>query len=337
MAGQSMGEHRPVRRRAAATQALSSHVHGIETGERSIREFQSGDTRLSQTTEALTIALVRCAARTAPSSLSARLEEEWLADMQERGSRLSRLRFAVGCCWAGIAIGLQHRPLRVPVASGAHGVASLLIEPPGFFSSRGATFSLVLSLHAAVLCGLLMVGTKLQKPAEPPALQPRLIDRPLPPIKPPPPDINRSLVENLRFPPRLPPEVRATEPTPPKVVSEPDPVPPERPGLTGNFPPREIVRVPGGTGPAFPHPADYYPDASRRLEEQGATILQVCVGADGRLTADPATQGTSGSSRLDAAAIRLAKAGSGNYRPATEDGRPVASCYPIKIRFQLSN
>jgi hypothetical protein len=49
------------------------------------------------------------------------------------------------------------------------------------------------------------------------------------------------------------------------------------------------------------------------------------------------TTQTSGSGRLDTAAIRLAKAGSGHYRPSTDDGRPVSSCYPFKIRFQLKN
>jgi hypothetical protein len=33
----------------------------------------------------------------------------------------------------------------------------------------------------------------------------------------------------------------------------------------------------------------------------------------------------------------LARAGSGHYRPTTEDGRPVTACYPIKIRFELRN
>lgn len=93
----------------------------------------------------------------------------------------------------------------------------------------------------------------------------------------------------------------------------------------------------GGTGPGFPHPDEYYPDVARRLEEQGMTTLKVCVDARGRLTADPVAAETSGSARLDAAAIRLAKAGSGHYRPSTDDGRPVSSCYPVRIRFQLRN
>jgi hypothetical protein len=285
---------------------------------------------MSQTTEALTIALVRRAARAAPSSLSARLEEEWLADMQERTAGLSRLRFAVGCYWASVAIGLEHRPFSVPAASTAQGSASILVEPPRFVSSRTLTFGLVVSLHVAVFCGLMMAGTKYFKPAEPPAIQPRVIDpAPPPQIKPPPPDIQRSLINRLQeihevFPPIQPEVLRDT-------------VPQEPPGNAVTAPPREIVRVKGGAGPAFPHPDDYYPDASRRLEEQGATILQVCVDAAGRLTSEPEKTGTSGSGRLDAAAVRLAKAGSGHYQPTTQDGRPVADCYPIKIRFQLRN
>ena len=291
---------------------------------------------MSQTHEALIIALVRRAARTAPSSLSARLEEEWLADMQERTSALSRLRFAVGCYWASVAIGLEHRTAGVAVASTAPGNVSLSVEPARFFSSRAVTFGLVLSLHAAVFGVLMMVGTKLFTPVEPPAIQPRVIDQPPPPIKAPPLDPHPSFVDQFRVLPKLPPWEPPEEPTVPQIVNDP-PVPPQPPGTIGNLPPREIVRLQGGVGPTFPHPGDYYPDASRRLEEQGAAVLRVCVDAAGRLTADPVSTESSGSGRLDAAAIKLAKAGSGHYRPTTEDGRPVAACYPIKIRFELRN
>jgi Gram-negative bacterial TonB protein C-terminal len=290
---------------------------------------------MSRTTEALTIALVRCAARTAPSSLSARLEEEWLADMHERGSGLSRLRFAVGCYWACIAIGLQHRPIRVPAASSAHGAGSIVLEPPRFFSARAATFGLVLSLHAVVLCGLMMAGSKLFRPAEPPALEPRVIDRPAPPIKPPPAEFKHFVIDQPTPPPVLPLVEPPVDDKVPSILAEPNPVP--LPPPVSPVSPRQVVRVQGGTGPTFPNPDAYYPDASRRLEEQGATLLEVCVDAAGRLTRDPENSETSGSARLDAAALRLAKAGSGHYRPTTEDGHPVGSCYPIKIRFQLRN
>jgi TonB family protein len=194
---------------------------------------------------------------------------------------------------------------------------------------------LVLSLHVAVFAGLMMAGSKLFKPVEPSALQPRVIDQPLPEIKPPPFETHRWFVDKVTIP-QLPPAEDPVEPTRPNIVSEP-PVGPQPPGAIEAARPRQMVRVPGGTTSAFPHPDDYYPDAARRLEEQGVAILQVCVDAIGRLTSDPVGTESSGSGRLDAAAVRLAKAGSGQYRPATEDGRPVASCYPIKIRFQLRN
>jgi len=290
---------------------------------------------MSRTTEALAIALVRRAARAAPSSLSARLKEEWLADMHERTSVLSRLRFAIGCYWAGVAIGLEHQSAGVAVASTAPGNVSLVVESPRFLSSRAVTFGLVLSLHAAIFGGLMMAGTKLLKPAELPALQPRVIDQPPPQIKPPPWQFHGLILE----PPKMPPIVLdpPKDDTVPKVALSPDPPGPPSLGPPRRLPPHEIMRVQGGVGPAFPHPDDYYPDASKRLEEQGAAVLRVCVDEVGRLTADPVKEESSGSGRLDAAAIRLAKAGSGRYRPTTEDGRPVSECYPIKIRFQLRN
>lgn len=293
---------------------------------------------MSRTTEALAIALVRRAARAAPSSLSARLEEEWLADMHERASVLSSLGFAIGCYWAGIAIGLEHRSAGRAVASTAPGNVSLVVESPRFLSSRAVTFGLVLSLHAAIFGGLMMAGTKLLKPAEPPALQPRVIDQSLPQIKPPPWQFHGFVLEPPKMPPVLPPvDPPIDDGTVPKVALNPDPgvLSPLGPPL--KLPPHEIARVQGGVGPAFPHPDDYYPDASKRLEEQGAAVLRVCVDGVGRLTTDPVNEESSGSGRLDAAAVRLAKAGSGYYRPTTQDGRPVSDCYSIKIRFQLRN
>ena len=145
---------------------------------------------MSQKTDTLAAMLVRRAARAAPSSLSARLEEEWLADLHERTSGPSRLGFALGCFWASAAIG--RNPLVVSVASAAHGNAATLIQPPRFISSRAVTFGLVLCLHAAVFYGLMLAGmhTPLFKPADPPPLVPHMIDEPQPKITPPPPGID---------------------------------------------------------------------------------------------------------------------------------------------------
>ena len=90
-----------------------------------------------------------------------------------------------------------------------------------------------------------------------------------------------------------------------------------------------------GPGKGFPATEDYYPQASRRLEEQGMAVLAVCVGPDGKLTQEPTIAKTSGSPRLDEGAVKLAKAGSGRYKPATEDGKPISACDNLGIRFQL--
>jgi TonB family protein len=102
-------------------------------------------------------------------------------------------------------------------------------------------------------------------------------------------------------------------------------------------PPRVSDRILGGPGKGFPNTADYYPDASRRLAEQGVATVWVCVDGNGRLTANPIIQQSSGTARLDAGALTLAKAGSGHYRATTEDGRAVNSCFPFRIRFQFRN
>jgi len=99
--------------------------------------------------------------------------------------------------------------------------------------------------------------------------------------------------------------------------------------------PKPVHRVVGGPGQGFPNTGDYYPDASRRSGEKGIATVHVCVGGTGRLTANPTIAQSSGSSRLDEGALRLAKAGSGHYRATTEDGRPVNGCYAFRVRFEL--
>jgi len=66
-------------------------------------------------------------------------------------------------------------------------------------------------------------------------------------------------------------------------------------------------------------------------------MVNVCVDEHGRLTSDPTTVQGTGYTQLDEGALKLARAGSGHYRASTLDGRPVKSCYPLRIRFQLKN
>jgi len=275
--------------------------------------------------------LVHRAASAAPPALEARLEEEWLADLSARPSLFSRLRFALGCCWATMVIA-HELPAAVPVTRTAAGPN--LLSDAGYFSRRSLTLLLVVALHVALFFALMNgLVTKVHKIIEQP-LVPKFLDpthpRDLPP--PPPPALAKWKMIDVP-PPEYPPvgpydKTVDVSPDVPNTVTQP-PIPP--------LLPRAVTRVPGGPGSGFPNTDDYYPSISKWKLEQGVATVRVCVDANGRLTEEPTTVESSGIARLDVSALQLAKAGSGHYRPTLEDGKAVNSCYSFRVRFQLRN
>jgi TonB family protein len=205
-------------------------------------------------------------------------------------------------------------------------------DESGIFARRSLTFSLVAGLHLALFYALMaglafpiikVIPTAFQLPL----LQPPR-DRALPPL--PPPQFTKSTINipTPYFPPTEGPidgDVVAEQPGTLSFQAE----------TPADIPPHEVIRVQGGPGSGFPNTDDYYPSIAKRMEEQGVSTVRVCVGANGRLTSVPTIAQTSGSPRLDDGALLLAKAGSGHYRAATEDGRPVSSCYSFRVRFAL--
>jgi TonB family protein len=280
--------------------------------------------------------LIHRAARAAPGSLSDRFEEEWLADLAARSGALSRLRFAIGCCWATRVIAYEHEPSRGPVVSPVVAdktLAAYTDQNFGFLSLRSSTFCLVAMLHALLLYGFMTALSHTHGTATPDPLQYRDLKTPIRrelPLRLPTPHLKDMNIEvpipdtHIRYEPD-PDEGVTTE-----ILKEPSQTSPPQPS-----PPHVITQVQGGPGAGFPNPDEYYPERSRLLDEQGIATVQVCVDAKGRLTSEPATLQSAGSLRLDEGALRLAKAGSGHYRPSLEDGQPVKSCYPLRIRFQL--
>jgi periplasmic protein TonB len=282
--------------------------------------------------------IVRAAHRT-PVEVSERLEEEWLADLESRTGALARLRLALGCCWA---TGVITRDLRIPqlAASGAIVGAKplfgdLRLELPGL-SRRTVTFILIAGFHILLIYALTsglaqhLVATTPQ-PANASVLEEARPQRPPPP--PPPAGFKAVVIKPSDLRPLDPQQIDYT-------ADDAIGVPTPAPGPAGPAPagvPQVAKRVPGGPGSGFPNPDDYYPSASRRLAETGAATVQVCVDMLGRLTAEPTLGRSSGSRRLDAGALDLARAGSGHYRPTTENGQPISSCYPYRIRFELAN
>jgi TonB family protein len=286
--------------------------------------------------------LIHQAAHRAPGSLSSRLEEEWLADLESRASSLSRLRFALGCCWATLVIANEYPRSRVaavstaasPVTTG--GFVTLTERNFRYFSLRSGTLFLIAGLHGALFFGLIAMWSHTRATTPPPILEnQRLKDVPREKVSVTQPFLSdwRLSVQRPEIP--LPPVKLPSEEVTARTddtQSEP-PLAPQPPA-----PPAHVVaRVMGGPGAGFPDTADFYPSPSIRSAEQGISTVRVCVDPRGRLTSDPTTVQSSGIMRLDQAALKLARSASGRYRASTEDGQPVDSCYSLGIRFQLKN
>jgi len=283
--------------------------------------------------DALAGKLIRRAARNAPPSLSQRLEEEWLADMATRHGQMTRLRLAVGCWWAARVIAHERAfTCLAPAGSpGGHQVATAYAPHDSSFLSRRTIALLVIaSLHAGLIY-LLAIGFVHQVIEVPPSvIRANVAEDAQPPqLPPPPPKLTLAPPQAVNVPtPEFP-----LEPAAGSNAIAPSPI--ERPSESSAQPRPAVDRVLGGPAKGFPNTADYYPDASRRLGETGVASVRVCIDSQGRLTADPTIAQTSGSARLDAGALKLAKAGAGHYRATTEDGRAVPSCVAFRIRFDF--
>ena len=281
-------------------------------------------------TRGLALWLIGHAARRAPPPLSQRLEEEWLADLAARDGRLSRLRFGLGCCWAATVIMHEHCSSAAAAAAGSAAGQETMIyaqHDAPLLPPRAIALLLIACVHTALIAAL-VTGLRSTTTEAIPTTSGELLPEPRPPIEPPP------------LPgPRLAPTDRVEVHTREFQIDVPrEPGPGESLGTAPqepSEPSRTVNRIAGGPGAGFPDTTDYYPPASRRLAETGAASVRVCVDAEGRLTTHPTIARSSGSARLDDGALKLAHAGSGHYRPTTEDGRPVDSCYVFRIRFEL--
>jgi hypothetical protein len=105
----------------------------------------------------LTCWLVAHAARRAPGNVAARLEEEWLAALNEQLGLMARLRLALGCCWAAAVIAREHAENTVrntPTLANAPFVDTRTRDQPASLSRRAAVLATVLCLHVLVISAL---------------------------------------------------------------------------------------------------------------------------------------------------------------------------------------
>jgi len=156
------------------------------------------------------------------------------------------------------------------------------------------------------------------------------VDEEEPPPPPPPPKME---IPPVQIPPpvvdiTIAPDVQTTALT--NVTDKPPPPAPPAPPVV-----RQTVRTQLKLNPksSQPNVDDYYPETSRRLEEEGVTKVKVCVGTNGRVKTSEVDESSS-FSRLDEAALKVAKLL--RFTPPTEDGKPLDdACGTVPIRFQL--
>ncbi|MCW5574422.1 MAG: energy transducer TonB [Steroidobacteraceae bacterium] len=151
-----------------------------------------------------------------------------------------------------------------------------------------------------------------------------------PPPPPPPPEMERPPVEVP--PPEVNIQIPVDTSTSTAITDVTDrPVP-----MAAPPPPKAVARVAPSIDRRSQPTEDYYPPASKRAEEEGIATVRVCVGTNGRVTGQPTITKSSGHARLDEAAVKWASRGA-RFKPGTEDGNPVESCFQFNVRFKLTN
>jgi protein TonB len=209
---------------------------------------------------------------------------------------------------------------------------SAYVQDTQFFTRRTIVLAAIIALHiflAWVLAtGLAQRAIQLVAPP----IKTTIVQQTKKTVKPPPPPPPQLQQQQVQVPPpviqiNVPTESQTHAITVVKHVVRAAPQPPAPAHIT---PLRAIARD-------FPSTDSYYPDASRRLGEQGTVLVKMCIGAGGRVVGQPSVEKSSGSSRLDQAAIRYARATSGHFEPETRNGVPVTVCTALPIKFQLTD
>jgi protein TonB len=149
-------------------------------------------------------------------------------------------------------------------------------------------------------------------------------------------------------PPPPPPKLEEIKPyVPPPEFVDIQAAPPETTAISvvtqeRTPPPAPVVAAPVQHAVSSPrmdpkHPfkigEEYYPDASKRANEEGSCILLMKVAATGQIL-DATVQTSSGFPRLDEACLKGVKGQ--KMMPAMEDGKPVEGTFPFKITWKLT-
>jgi protein TonB len=206
-------------------------------------------------------------------------------------------------------------------------------EPSLFSGRRGAALIAVIILHILLVWAFYTgLAQKLAQKIIPP-VEIAQIDKPKEVDKPPPPPPKLEEIKPFVPPPEFvdiqAPQQETTAITQTtQVATAPAPVvqqAPPAPKASTNI--RIDPRHPLKIG------EEYYPDASKRANEEGRCIVQVTVAANGKITAE-SIQTSSGFPRLDEACLKGVHGQ--QVIPATEDGKPVEKTVSIPIVWKLT-
>jgi protein TonB len=204
-------------------------------------------------------------------------------------------------------------------------------ENPSLFSGRrGAAFLAVIILHIGIVWAFYTgLAGKLVQTIIPP-VEIAQIDKPKDIDKPPPPPPKLEEIKPYVPPPEFvdiqAPQVETTAITQTTQVNRPPPAPVAAAPVPGT-PPHMDPKHPLHIG------EDYYPDASKRANEEGRCIVSVTVAVDGKIT-NESIQTSSGFPRLDEACLK----GVHGQRliPAMENGKPVEKTVSLPIVWKLT-
>lgn len=164
---------------------------------------------------------------------------------------------------------------------------------------------------------VLDIKEELPKEEEPPPPPEKLEE--IPPYVPPP-DLPIELPPPPTTQPTITTQTTVRQDTPQQVQPAPEPV-------------KQVVRKPSVPSKRNVISEEDYPSASLRAGEEGVTVVNYAVTADGRAT-DCQVVKSSGFPRLDEKACDIIPRRF-RFTPATEDGQPVAERKTQNIRWQI--
>jgi protein TonB len=209
---------------------------------------------------------------------------------------------------------------------------------PRSVSPRDRTgLAITIALHAGIVGVGLLAVTTARIAAPPKAIITRHVPEPPRPVPAPAAPMPYDIPVPVAVPlPDILVEIPHVVEAPPVTAIEP-PILPIDPGIGATLQPpalgpTRIARFDQRYASAAQPP---YPEASRRMSEEGTVVVHVRIGRDGRVLAATLAQ-SSGVPRLDAAALRHALA-MWRFIPALEAGTPVESTRDIKVDFRLAN